>query len=113
MLFIDVLYILGSISIAKFFVQTINTHSHSRLIHSFTFRQSIEMDRTKNLYKNRHLADCKFKLPDDQILEANKTLLSFYSPVFESMFSGDLSEGQTGVVEIVDADYEIFDKFLM
>lgn len=71
------------------------------------------MDRTKNLYKNRHLADCKFKLPDGQTLEANKTLLSFYSPVFESMLFGDFPEGQTGVVEIVDADYEIFDKFLM
>lgn len=76
-------------------------------------RQLFTMDRTKILYQNRHLADCKFKFPDERILEANKTLLSFYSPVFDSMFYGDMSETQSGVVEIVDADYEIFDKFLM
>uniref|UniRef100_A0A336MAR1 CSON014180 protein n=1 Tax=Culicoides sonorensis TaxID=179676 RepID=A0A336MAR1_CULSO len=73
------------------------------------------MDRVKILYRIRHLADCKFKFSEEKFLEANKTILAFCSPVFDSMFFGHLAESKSEIpiIEIIDADYEVFDKFLL
>lgn len=73
------------------------------------------MDFIKKLYKDNYLSNCIFKFPDNRELTANKTILSFYSPVFNSMFFGSLSESHEEIptVEIVDVDYEIFDKLLL
>uniref|UniRef100_A0A336M1R7 CSON010424 protein n=1 Tax=Culicoides sonorensis TaxID=179676 RepID=A0A336M1R7_CULSO len=83
------------------YISRVNTHS--------------TMDRVKILYRNRHLADCKFKFSEEKFLEANKTILAFCSPVFDSMFFGHLAESKSEIpiIEIIDADYEVFDKFLL
>lgn len=73
-------------------------------------------EATTKLYLNDKLADVRFIFKTDDEVEmvpmvpANKALLAALSPVFDTMFFGELKEG--GDVEIVDADTDGFKEFL-
>lgn len=68
---------------------------------------------TEKLYLNSELADVHFIIKsDDNIhrIPANKAILAVRSPVFHSMFFGQLKN--EGDIEIVDGDAEAFMEFL-
>ena len=65
--------------------------------------QTMELDPqngNKQLFNNQRLSDVRF-LVDGQILYCHKVVLALGSPVFESMFFGQMKE-QRDVFEIDD-----------
>ena len=59
-----------------------------------------EMDGNKPLFNNPKMSDVRF-LVDGQTIYGNKAILGLGSPVFESMFFGELKE-QREEIEIKD-----------
>ena len=69
-------------------------------------------ERTKFFFNNDRLSDIKFVVrkmdgesESKQVIPAHKFVLSISSPVFESMFHGELAETRDSI-ELPDCDYE-------
>lgn len=62
------------------------------------------------MYNNDELADVRFTFNNNEKVPANKAVLAALSPVFHSMFFGDLKEKDE--VEITDANADGFRVFL-
>lgn len=73
--------------------------------------------RGKEMFDDKKLADVEFCFEDvgeqRQILSANRSVLAFASPVFETMFYGSLPECSSKPIRIEDIEYNIMKNFVM
>lgn len=68
-------------------------------------------ENVKNLYINQEHCDITLKLQDKEF-KAHKLILAARSPAFAAMFRHEMSEKQTGIINITDCDPESFPDFL-
>lgn len=66
----------------------------------------------KKLFNNREFADMTFKLNNQRIIKAHKTILIARSSVFSAMFSHDMKEQFKSEVIISDISAEVFEGML-
>ncbi len=68
-------------------------------------------DDFKKLFENMNLSDVAFNVRGQQ-MKAHRIILATRSPVFAAMFQQPTQEKQTGIVDIIDVDPEVFRELL-
>ncbi|XP_015906010.1 protein maternal effect lethal 26 [Parasteatoda tepidariorum] len=63
------------------------------------------------LLLDKIFTDVKLRV-DDEIMTAHKNVLACRSPVFAAMFEQQMTENNTGIVDIVDVEAKTFSSFL-
>ena len=58
-------------------------------------------------------ADISLKVVGGEVVKAHRSMLTLFSPVFNTMFTCGMQEHQTGVVELIDIDVEVLKLFLV
>ncbi len=58
-------------------------------------------------------ADVTLKAAAGEVVKAHRSILTLFSPVFNTMFRCGMQEHQTGVVEFMDIDVEVLKLFLI
>lgn len=58
-------------------------------------------------------ADVTLKAAGGEVVKAHRSVLTLFSPVFNTMFTCGMQEHQTGVVELMDINVEVLKLFLI
>lgn len=58
-------------------------------------------------------ADVTLKAARGEVVKAHHSVLTLFSPVFNTMFTCGMQEHQTGVVELMDINIEVLKLFLV
>ena len=75
-------------------------------------KTSTVLERSKYIFNNLLLSDIKFAFPNTETtIPAHKHVLAVSSPVFFTMFYGDLAETRD-TIDLTDCDSDIFLRFL-
>ncbi|XP_043288141.1 TD and POZ domain-containing protein 5-like [Venturia canescens] len=79
-------------------------------IHNFQ-KHKTNVTNLQTMFDNKIFCDVTFVFEDCE-LPAHKSILAVHSKVFEAMFTNEMSEKDTGRVEVLDISAEIFKAFL-
>ena len=58
-------------------------------------------------------ADVTLKAAEGEVVKAHRSMLTLFSPVFNTMFTCEMQEHRTGVVELIDTNVEVLKLFLV
>ncbi|XP_043287880.1 BTB and MATH domain-containing protein 40-like [Venturia canescens] len=77
----------------------------------FQTHQKSVVANLQAIFEKNTYSDITFVFEDEE-LHAHKSILAVQSKVFEAMFSNEMSEKDTGRVEVLDIRAEVFEAFL-